>query len=122
MSAEEKQKKPVIEAVKNASYKVTNLDNLYDSKGEKIPTKETIWLCRCGVSKNKPYCDGSHNQAGFKDEIDEDRVAYKWKDYTGKGIIVHDNRGLCSHSAECLKNLPEVFDTRKRPWINADEA
>lgn len=25
-----------------------------------------ITLCRCGKSKNKPYCDGSHSAAGFK--------------------------------------------------------
>lgn len=26
-----------------------------------------IYLCRCGVSKHKPYCDGSHRAVNFKD-------------------------------------------------------
>lgn len=32
---------------------------------EEIKT-ETIALCRCGASKTKPWCDGSHAPAGFK--------------------------------------------------------
>ncbi|MBW8883594.1 MAG: CDGSH iron-sulfur domain-containing protein [Planctomycetia bacterium] len=31
-----------------------------------IPTgKPAIALCRCGQSKNKPFCDGSHKDCSF---------------------------------------------------------
>lgn len=29
-----------------------------------------VALCRCGLSKNKPFCDGSHKAAGFKDPVE----------------------------------------------------
>jgi CDGSH-type Zn-finger protein len=34
-------------------------------KGAKYPDKESYALCRCGKSKNKPYCDGTHASTGF---------------------------------------------------------
>ena len=30
-------------------------------------SREHYTLCRCGASKNKPFCDGSHWNAGFRD-------------------------------------------------------
>ena len=26
-----------------------------------------VWLCRCGQSANKPYCDSTHRRIGFRD-------------------------------------------------------
>jgi hypothetical protein len=33
---------------------------LIDSEGNKIETKDQVYLCRCGLSGKKPFCDGSH--------------------------------------------------------------
>ena len=30
--------------------------------------RTVISLCRCGHSANKPFCDGAHNAAGFRDQ------------------------------------------------------
>ena len=41
---------------------------LVDADGKEFETKGTIALCRCGQSSNKPFCDGTHNKAGFENE------------------------------------------------------
>ncbi len=35
--------------------------------GHRIANMSKAYLCRCGASKNKPFCDGSHKEIGFKD-------------------------------------------------------
>ena len=35
--------------------------------GTKTVKKGAFYLCRCGQTKNKPLCDGSHTAAGFTD-------------------------------------------------------
>ncbi len=39
---------------------------LKKTSGELISTAEQVALCRCGSSKNKPFCDGSHHGSGFR--------------------------------------------------------
>ena len=33
---------------------------LVDGEGKSIETKDQVYLCRCGLSDNKPYCNGAH--------------------------------------------------------------
>ncbi|MCJ7446035.1 MAG: CDGSH iron-sulfur domain-containing protein [Methanotrichaceae archaeon] len=40
---------------------------LLDQDGQKLERCGTFALCRCGRSKNKPYCDGTHKVIGFED-------------------------------------------------------
>jgi len=40
---------------------------LNNPDGAQPPTNSHYTLCRCGHSKNKPYCDGAHSDAGFSD-------------------------------------------------------
>ncbi len=78
-------------------------------------------LCRCGASKNKPYCDGAHSSSGFSDEKSLDRTADEILTYDGREITVHYNRLLCSKAYECGHRLERVFDTTRDPWVDPDQ-
>lgn len=40
---------------------------IQQASGEPLPAEETTHaFCRCGASKNKPFCDGTHQEIDFK--------------------------------------------------------
>jgi 3-phenylpropionate/trans-cinnamate dioxygenase ferredoxin subunit len=54
----------------NGPYKVTGPLELLDPDGNPIPVPgPTFFLCRCGGSTNKPFCDGTHSKIGFQGAI-----------------------------------------------------
>jgi CDGSH-type Zn-finger protein/uncharacterized Fe-S cluster protein YjdI len=58
--------KLTIQPGKNGPLHVSgNLTIVAGSGRERWRGAET-WLCRCGQSKNKPFCDGSHRKVGFQ--------------------------------------------------------
>ena len=42
--------------------------------------------------------------------------------YTGAAVDVSYDAARCRHAAECIRGLPAVFDTGRRPWILPDGA
>lgn len=57
----------IIKARENGPLLVTGPVKVIDHQGNVFDTtgKENIALCRCGQSKIKPFCDGSHRTCGF---------------------------------------------------------
>ena len=60
------EEKATISVRANGSMRVTGAQ-LIGADGEIISEQESFSLCRCGHSKDKPFCDGSHREAGFED-------------------------------------------------------
>jgi CDGSH-type Zn-finger protein len=61
---------PVVVKVRhNGPYKITGPVKLIDADEREYyiaDRGETIVLCRCGNSRSKPFCDGSHKRTGFQ--------------------------------------------------------
>jgi len=50
----------------NGSLEITGNFELFDANGEIITRQSPVFLCRCGKSADKPFCDGSHRKTGFR--------------------------------------------------------
>ena len=49
----------------NGSIEVNGNFELRDAQGNSIHHGSNTWLCRCGQSSKKPFCDGTHKRVGF---------------------------------------------------------
>lgn len=60
---------PHVKTAKDGPYLIAGPLSVTDASGKatEFPAGKTAALCRCGHSKNKPFCDGSHKAAGFTD-------------------------------------------------------
>ena len=111
---------PILEMRQAGPIVAKLLSRLTDASGQEMRTRGVAALCRCGRSKGKPYCDGSHNEFDFSTEPSLDRTADELKAFEGEQIAITYNRLLCSHAGECGSRLKSVFDPTRDSWICPD--
>ena len=60
----------------NGPLRVSGNFAIRDGNGQEfdLSGRTAISLCRCGHSKNKPFCDGSHNQIGFASTVEAKKL------------------------------------------------
>ena len=110
---------PKIKVTDNGPYVVSDAHQITRlSDGKSYEAAGQVALCRCGGSKNKPFCDGSHKENGFNGDKDPDRIPDLREEYAAAGITIHDNRGLCAHAGRCTDNLASVFRLRTEPFVD----
>jgi CDGSH-type Zn-finger protein len=70
---------------------------------KKFPQMEKCGLCRCGQSKNKPFCDGTHLKVGFvgTETAAPEEYLDKPKVFEGSVIKLIDYEELCASARFC---------------------
>lgn len=102
-------------AGKNIPVKISNIveeEHINVWSGcEDFPVVETIALCRCGKSKNKPFCDGAHAHEGFDGEETASRSSYRERSelLDGKGVDLLDD-GRCVYAGFCYIDNRDVWE------------
>ncbi len=97
-------------------------------KSAVITSDDRYTLCRCGLSNNKPFCDGTHREEGFdgSETADAGSVSSRQTDYPGTHIVVKNDTSLCMHAGFCGNRVSNVWqmtqdseDTQVRAQIIA---
>src|SRR2546428_11450643 len=89
--------KPKIGCSPNGPYYLLNdmevrpVPNLRRASGEACANVRAVALCRCGASKNKPFCDGTHSVVGFNDPDTAGPKDVRRRTHPAKLITLLDN-------------------------------
>jgi len=98
-------------------------------QGRTFKTTREYSLCRCGQSKNKPFCDDSHLTNGFDGQETASRIPYlrQAEDFEGPELILTDAEKLCAFARFCdpggkIWNLMELTEDPKARALVIREA
>src|SRR5690606_41009179 len=104
-----------IETRENGPLVIKGLDSLKGANGQMLEVKPVLALCRCGGSRTKPFCDGSHKTNGFDSSAGTPAGRNRLIAYEGGDVTVTFNPLVCAHAAECARIAPSVFNSAERP-------
>jgi CDGSH-type Zn-finger protein len=91
---------------------ITHTSNCYELKeGRRLPQSEQYALCRCGHSHHAPFCDGSHEQVGFRgtETASMARYADRARVFQGETVDLMDD-GRCAFARFCHRKNGSVWD------------
>lgn len=113
-----------ISVTENGPYMVEGAVEIRDALGETVSEEGKAFLCRCGRSSNKPFCDGTHKKVGFDgtETADKGPIADRRDAYEGEEVTILDDRSVCAHAGECTDGLPAVWKLGVEPWIDPNAA
>ncbi len=105
-------------------------DSLEWREGKQFKHDAQFALCRCGESKNKPFCDGSHLTAQFDGTETASREPFvqQAEEFVGPTMVLRDANALCAFARFCdvhgrIWNLIKQTDTAEgRKWVEREAA
>ncbi len=91
---------------------ITRVGNHYElRRGRNFPQMEGYALCRCGGSKTKPFCDGTHEEIEFNGEETASREKYRSRAFLfeGPGIDMLDDF-RCAFARFCHREKGNAWE------------
>ncbi len=80
--------------------------------GASLKARHVYSLCRCGRSRRKPFCDESHKEEPWDSTETADRSPRSTRAdvYPGVGVVMTDDRSLCTQAGYCGDRFRKVWD------------